>query len=742
MVNAQSCLAFVQRLERNDSALRSVKRGNVDGLVDGRSPHRQYRLRSAGRAEACNVNWGTGRAFLESGNSALYDLTSQAPGSATLGLALAGIRQEKILEWEQIMVAEANQLFADDEDWDVDLQNSQNESILHGCGPLLFEDEFRVFPISIGAGDLKVPERTRSKTGRWEACAVFYDYYPPELYEFIRRQEPAEQVGWNVRYTEQLIAEAMDWHQSSGNYNWEEVANEIKTNSYTYFDDTKVCSMAHVFWREFGVADTPGRITHAVILRREPAATACQYAFLRVGRYAKFSDFIHPMYYDRGRAGFHHSVTGLGEKMFGALEWENRIYCNLADKTMAPKVIFRPTSNEAREKFSIVQHGDWGMVSAGYDVQQMPIQGFLTDGLAFARASGDLIRSNLSSYRQQVPPQTSGNPPTKFQKQLEAAQMSQLSNTTFNRYYKQLDSLYDQIVRRMFNPNSTDIRAQTVQEHCLARGVPRQAFGRIAWVKAVRVIGQGNPFMRKQAVDSLAPIAGSLPESGRLNWLRDKISCEAGQTAVQRYLPSESPGLATDQQFMAMLALGLAKDGITPPVTESQDGVTFATVFITACEQSINSLKQGADPMAVLRFLDAAGPFAFAQLARSKNDPLRKPIIDKLAEQLDQIASMTDQLKKIAGNISKARQEQQSKTVATLSDEQLAAMKAKGEEDRRNAKVVQQLQSHQATAEQHRQEAKQKLALADAETASRIHRSNLEAMQESTFGNGETVQNE
>src|SRR5207244_2742566 len=122
-----------------------------------------------------------------------------------------------------------------------------------------------------------------------------------------------------------------------------------------------------------------------------------------VGRYRSFKECVHPMYFDRGQDGFHHGVTGLGVKQYGPMESENRMLCGLYDKANSPKIFFAPGTAEGKEKFQVARFGDWGLLPTGTTAIQNPIQGFLTDGLAMFHTSSELMRSNLSQYRQPTP---------------------------------------------------------------------------------------------------------------------------------------------------------------------------------------------------------------------------------------------------------------------------------------------------------------------------------------------------
>ena len=488
---------------------------------------------------------------------------------------------------------------------------------------------------------------------------------------------------------------------------------ELKTNSLQYIDSTKVCKVYIVFWKEFS-----GKITQAIVERNSSSKTPVKYLFIRTDTCDSFRNRIAPMYFDRGDGGLHHTVTGLGVRMYGALKKENELICNLVDKATSPDVLFKPVTTEASQKFNLARLSQYGVLPAGWDVQQLQIKGGINDGLAMFRTTSELMRSNLSSFRQPVPMEMRGNPPTKFQKQLEAQQASALSNTTFNRYYRQLDLLYNEIATRACNTGSTDPRAKDYQERCVNRGVPKECFKKVESVRAIRIIGQGSAFLRREAINSLGEIVASLPEDGRNNWLNAKIAAEAGQSAVQLFNPEKVQSqLQDDQTAEAMLQVAAMRVGVPAVVTSSQNALRFAGIFLKACVDALQTLQQGANPAEVVKFIDLAGPASMQHVRRILNDPIRKGAAEEIYKQLMQVMQASDKIKEGLAKQAQEQQQQQAKQQKTM-----------GELELKQAKTVSGIKMSEAKTakglELKEREAKQQMAIADAKAASEIDRAN------------------
>jgi hypothetical protein len=335
----------------------------------------------------------------------------------------------------------------------------------------------------------------------------------------------------------------------------------------------------------------------------------------------------------------------------------------------------------------------------------------------------------LGSYRQAAPTSnTSGNPATKYQREMEAAIIAGISKTQFNRFYVQLDQLYAEIFRRMTRLNSTCPIANEFQERCEKRGVPKEAMQRTDYVQAARAVGQGNGFMRKQAIDAVFAVAGALPEDGRSNLIKDKIAAEAGQTAVSRYYPQKQQAtMPSDQEMEAKVQVGIMKIGQPSTVTSSQNPVIYATIFVQAAMQALQSVSKGGDPHDVLRFLMLDGPAIMAHLQRFSKDPTRQQVFKALSQQMQKIAQATDQLKQALTQKAKQQQAQQKKTQGAMSDAQLKQAKLQQDMQLKRAKTAAQLKQSE---EKHRLKIAhevQDMQLADASTAADIHRNRMKS---------------
>lgn len=724
--------------ERIKTMMESEKRGRaqrralVKGLVDGNPPYRVGDQRAAGRANQCNVNWRVSEYYLNQARSAFSDVFLESPTYATVRTGFGNSSERE--RWSGIITEEYDRMQRKDPTWDYTNAISQYEMILYGCGPIFFEDDkdWRTTPVL--CGNLLVPDFTYSDVCKWEEAVIVRDYLAPELYDFIRRDKAASEVGWDVQATRKAIMMAHPKYQEGGQYSsWEWHQQQLKNKSHWYGSQSKVIQCVHYFFQEFPLPgeDEP-RVTHCILINPEATQNILQgYLFQHIGRFKSWLDIVHPMYYDNDGGGYHHSVTGLGVKMYSAMEYQNRLLCNIADKVAAPKLLFKPTTANANEQLNIIQFGDYGKVPPGFDTVQMPTASFIDENLAFHREMTRLVSSNLSQYSPQMTKE-SGNPITAYEASIRASEQARLGKTQLNHYYAQMDRLHAVRYKRASNTSLTGFmpgghEARAFQRRCMERGVPKKALEEIESVKSTRIIGQGSQFMRSQALTELMALYPTLPtDAGRNNLLSDYIASKAGQSMVDRYNPPiQLPSEIDDQRALATLQIAASKDGIAPVVTGNQNHYVFASLFLQAAATAAASLAQGGNPFEVYQFIDTIGPATIQHIDAVSRDPMRKQDAQVMQKQWKELAALHD---KLGAQLQKQAQQQQEQAAMqqramAMQNGQDPELQMKAAET--EAKIAMQQRKTDAALAQKQQKHNQSLAINDAKAANSITTSSV-----------------
>ena len=223
--------------------------------------------------------------------------------------------------------------------------------------------------------------------------------------------------------------------------------------------------------------------------------------------------------------------------------------------------MLKPTSPNAQNKMNIVNMGSYTVLPADFDVQQTAAGGVLDAPLAVERELEGMLQANLSQYRQRLDKQ--GNPRTATEIQAIVSQQSVLGKTQLNRYYVQLDALFNERYRRAASSILTkDVAggamALEFQQRCVNRGVPPEAIEK-AQASASRTAGAGSAMERRAVMNQLLDMSGMLPEGGREHVIKDAIASMTGFQALDRYFPSPEKDVSAQEQIQELSLIHISE---------------------------------------------------------------------------------------------------------------------------------------------------------------------------------------
>jgi hypothetical protein len=710
--NPNSAMDFVNRLVQADES-RSKVRAKVKGLLDGNPPYKSSELQKEGQSYRSNVNFRESEGYLAMAISAFYDVLSESSTYATVRVDMA---DEKAGEWSGIITEEFDKLQKADSDFDYTIQLSQHEMVLFGTGPMFFEDDSSWKCVPLKSNALYVPDGTKSNVNTWEVCAIRTSYNASQLYDFISDEEAAAMAGWKLAEVKRSIMNADPESQTSMNSkSWEYYQQQLRNNDLSYATKVNTVRVAHILFKE----KKTGKISHIIVNETNPQ----DWLYFRKARYDNWQQAIHPMYYDKGD-GFHHSVKGMGIKMFGVMEIKNRLKNGIVDSAfLRNMLLLKPGSVESMQNMGIIAKGPYGILPPNSEVIQQSISGVLDAPMAVDRDLDNTLSGNLSQYKQRID-KPGGNPRTATEIDAIMAQQSTLGKTQLNRMYQQADDLHSEKFRRAtldVDPvNEAQRQAKSFMDACKKRGVPKKAFEHCI-VRATRVVGQGSQYLRSQTLADLIQMAGMLPEAGRLNLIKDYFAAKVGQAMVSRYIPEgEMSSKEQDQAAMAMIENGIIKDGIAPIVTSTQDHFIHAHTHIQFGGDSVKAIEK--DPSVihdVAALLAGICQHTEQHVQVMMMDPTQKQKATDLEGQLKQLEQITQQVMQQAQAASQDQQQAQAMT----SKEQMAQQAFQMDQQRKNASV-------QADIERKNKKADQTMVLADAKTAAALKRSGVSHQQQ------------
>lgn len=707
-----------------DSMIQAGQRRNatdaqVYGMVTGRPPYSADTLRKHAQTWRTNANWGVGKSYLETAITQPWDVVTSAP--AYCGVTLDIFDDQQREEWSKIVSEEFDRLNKRDRDLLYMFQLSQHNMILYRYGPAVWFHTTDFRAQCIPQEDLFVLENTKSNVGFWEAACVRVPYAVHQLYGEVRNAEAATKAGWKIETVKKAIHNAMTADKTKGNQDWMAIERKLANNDLTESAQAKAVLVYWLFWREFPTAEYPdGAISMAAVAGD---GTTEGWLFNHVNRYKEWRNCICAFYYDMGD-GTHHSVKGLGTKMFNALATYDRLQCHAVDAAIFGAAHhIRPLSDNGMESLAIQPFGPLMIHPPGTEYVQTTPMGQSLDSLIGVKQ--DLLfqlGNNLALYRQQRGAKK-GNPPTAFEVQTDVENTSILGKSQMTRYFEQLDDFWGERYRRAANPNQSASlpggeQALEFQRRCVVRGVPKEVLTKVDSVKATRTIGYGNASARNLVYRQLMEWLPLYNEAGRANLLEDVVNSLVGYTAMRRILPLEQyTPEQEDQMAEARQSVASMKVGVPPMLTKHQNPVIYANEYLKAGVQAAQSLEQGADPKAVYDFLTLACAAIKAHLDRIANDPSRQQVYQSLLAGWKRLTSIYETLERqIKGAMEQQLRKQRELQAKMDQNQQDMALK----QQEMQGKMALKAQEKQHGMELKEAQSTQKMRLADATTAAKI----------------------
>lgn len=706
--SAKAVVDLVKMLTRADEE-RARVRAKVKGIVDGNPPYSPSQLKRTGQSYRTNVNFREAEAFFSIALTAFYDIFSETPTYATVKTNV-GNEAERVA-YSRIITEEFDRLQKKDTEFDYTMQLSQHEMVLFGSGPLTFESPTSWKARAIKSGDLLIPENTRSNPNDWEVAVVRRNYQAHELYGYIRDAKAATSVGWDVDAVRNSIIESgPEEYRREGNWEWHQ--QKIRNNDLHYSAQCSLINCAHVYVREYPKGDElKGKISCYIVREDE---NSDKFLYKHIGKYSSWEEVLHPMYYDKGD-GQHHSVKGLGVKMYPVIELKNRQKCHMIDvAATASSMQLQAETPEAMQKASVVQMGPYSILPSGYRVVQRQFSGIADAPMAVDRELENVMQSNLSQYRQRLD-KPQGNPKTATEIQAIVQQASVLGKTQIARYYQQLDKFFEERYKRASGQNVVDADAIEFQKRIKERGVPTEALNDIDYVQASRNYGQGSAFLRLQTITGLMQISGQLPESGRSALLRDYIAALAGQQQVGRYMVEpEQDVYAKDQIAEANIENAVMQTGNPVIITDSQNHVLHAQTHLSKGSEVAQAIQQGGNAVAAVGFFGLLVPHIEEHIMQLSADQERKEEVKMLGDQLQELSSFANEVaNQVEQQMQKEQQSAMEAEAGPSAEEQMKMTAMERDEARKDAAL-------QAEIERNNLKMQQEMALADAKAAASL----------------------
>jgi len=700
---------------------------HVKGMLDGNAPFSYSELRAKGQGQRTNVNFREGEAMLGDAMTPFYDLFAES--DTYCKLEVREDDSQKRTEWSRIVTQKFDDLVKEWAGFDWNMQAILFDMVAYGKGFAMWPDKTSWQFKGVRQSRVLVPDQTPSDPDQLEIIVVRQTCTVSELYNPIRDVERAKSIGWNPSAVLEACGRAMPESSAStgASLDWELMQQELRNHDLYQMSRSATVQIAHIFVKEFS-----NKVTHLIIEERDGRSSGEKpddvFLYKKIGRFDSFRQVVSPLFYDIGD-GTWHSIKGLAIKLYPFIEIKNRLNCSVVDNAFINmSVLVRPMTQQAATNAAIMHLGPLSILPPNVEIQQWGLTGRMEEGLAVEQALTRKLESNLGQYRKPLMKEQ-GNPATATQVTYDAAKEAALGKGAVNRFYVQLDCLFEQIAKRALNPNlmsdngGQNSCALDFQQACIDAGVPKVKLQKLKSVRATRNIGNGSIFLRQQTVLQTAQFVPMLNEAGRQAWLDDAIAVMAGTEAVARWNPKQEMSQnLQDEQAWAIMENAVLHMGAPVRWTQSQNNAIHSATHLKAAGDAVNSLNPqnnggGGDPGQVLSFLDAAGPHIALHLSKMQMDPTQAKLFKVFEQQFEQLGQITEQLKK---GVQQAMQQKQKQAVQMQQRQQDMMSNGRLDQIELDNKLRMQQEKTDAMIRLKEQKQNQSLHLSDASTASKI----------------------
>ncbi len=720
------------------SQQRNLQNAAIQGQFDGNPPYSPTKLRAAGRAGDANFNTLEAKSILSTALVPYYDLFAGATHFVDIRCEHGSPIERS--RYSGILTEEFDRLLRRWRNYDYTMQSMLRDFIAFGKGYLLWESPKSWRVQKVAYYRILVPDATSIDVDELEMMVVLQDWPVAKLFAKIRNQQSAAQAGWDIDETLDAIASAVPKDPAAPNDPL--AAQQMLKDSDIYVSArSSTVQTATIFVREFS-----GKWSELIVRRDQISSgsltpqideRAPRFMYRAFEKYERVQQLINPFFFEV-LDGSWNGASGLGRDIFTIMQLKDRLACAQSNAVfLRNSLVLQPRQALDKSRMNLIQVGAQTWIPEGVEVLQSTILGDISSTIEVTRELTMMTERNTGIYRPTLE-KTRGNPETLGEFQMKFAQATLLSTSAVNRFYAQLDRMYEEMYLRV---TASDINesagewakeAKEFQKRVKERGVPTEAMRKIESIRAWRNIGNGSVAMRQQTLQQFMAMYPLLPADGQQNLLEDVISVSSSRSQVERYMPETArQQLPTDDHAFAMLENAALKVGAPVSWSPSQNNIIHAQTHLQAGSQAAESLQAGANPADVAVFLDLLGAHIAVHLQRESQNPSSKEAVKVLTDQWKQLAQITDQIKGMVEASAKEQQklQQQAQQVMTDADVKLMEVQMKAGISREKAMETLRLKAERQQAELALKAQAQGVdnALKDASTAADITRKTAQA---------------
>lgn len=581
----------------------SRKRAMNQLMFDGAPPYKQEELIAAGQAYRTNVNFGEAEDLLSDAQGAYVDMLQSVEVLFTAETKFGATVDERNANAKEVC-AEVSRMIRSWSGYFHQYLLRTTTFISQGVAVPIFRDDIDWRYDVKGLADFYVPRDSDAMEDSIEVAYARETFTITDLFNYIRNEEAAEVIGWDVEAVKKaLIEHATKGSNKTTESSWEEFATMMKTDDLRVSARSNVVEVLYCWTREFD-----GSVTQ-YILTKKPGSTATEFLYEKRNKYSAMSEAFCFFTYGVGNKGKLYEIRGLGSKIFSPIQVLNRMMCQHIDGSMiSSSLVVQPKDENSLGKAQLSFRGPYSVLRPGTTVADVGTQNFSQNTLGVSRQMTDLIRSKAGGYTPSRALPDDGREMSQFEASARISNAAGMTVTNLILYLEQEEKLLRQMVRRIVREDyNSDLPGgefiEILHERLLAKGIPLEALYQldIESIKATRPVGAGSPAARENAFRQLQEMAPAFDEVGRRHLTRMRAANILGSfITASEFVPPPTQARIPDGTKMAMMENIAMKAGERIEVIPDEFHIAHLEQHTAAMEQYVLAAEEGTSTLAEL----------------------------------------------------------------------------------------------------------------------------------------------
>lgn len=480
--------------------------------------------------------------------------------------------------------------------------------VLHGRGPVIWNDGQDPLPTLIGIEDAKFPADTLIDFSNLSHFAVYMPLSAAELMDKVNRKRV--DPGWNVKYVKKVIRSLTKdiLETSDQEEEFPEKLNEdLKQNSGYYGSDRVPTAKC---WAFFQLVDEGKKHRWELSIFEDVKIDGSDDPFRAIKRaggdflFQQKSDFAEDVerlischYADGSNVPpfKYHSVRGLGYLLYPVMRLFDRYFCRSMDAYFEScNQLFRNVGEDDRERLQHVTLANFSVLPTG--VQYVPANERYTVNHNVMNAAFSMLRQfiqeNSASFTQDQDSGTSKEMTAteamaRVQQATALVGSMLMMRATYDKY------LFAEICRRYCIEGNRNEDVRQFREKMRKRGIPDEAFDFDLWdVTIDSAIGGGNKTLELAQTGEMFAARMAFPPPAQRTIVKDfALARYENSDKVEQMLPDDQQPPTRTETF-ANLAIGTLLQGLPVIPDDTINLDEYAGVIMNLLGQRIGQVAQ------------------------------------------------------------------------------------------------------------------------------------------------------